>query len=503
LQADLGHGVARFHDDDTMGRDDDGDVTRGGDPDHRQTHINPLSNTLLPANERQTEQDPLALADFDRTVHQRKGTSTTEEAQASGPASGSVTPRAGGIHTPTPSRQAGGEDDINTNDNDEYPNSDPESKPKRKATSRINMLARGGACEFCKRRKLKCSAEEPSCAQCRKMGKECVYSQVKQRSRVRVLEDRLAELEKRMTGAVSAAPGVMGQQAGGTSTGSGSGSSSGSKESGIGGGKGKVIGNGNGSDNMRMSSQTSLHQGQVSEQVGDNPYFANLLHTPESLGAVARASVSVSASASDPDSTTNSPWASLAVMPSSTGDAQHNIHSSYSANTSGTNQLRDVLHLQAHAQTHGHGHSQEALFDRSLFPQPENLPIPALPHAYSGNTPFNLAPMSSINPSLPASSITPGALSPATRTPAMPDLTGIVQAAASPGATATFLRIEAGHAPWEGLSAEALGQVLVHTVMGAGAQGGKVECDASVGESLVSHLYVCPYPLASVNAVLP
>ena len=85
----------------------------------------------------------------------------------------------------------------------------------------------------------------------------------------------------------------------------------------------------------------------------------------------------------------------------------------------------------------------------------------------------------------------------------MPDLTGIVQAAASPGATATFLRIEAGHAPWEGLSAEALGQVLVHTVMGAGAQRGKVECDASVGESLVSHLYVCPYPLATINAALP
>ncbi|WVF71703.1 hypothetical protein IAT40_006511 [Kwoniella sp. CBS 6097] len=75
----------------------------------------------------------------------------------------------------------------------------PISAPvKRKATSRANMLARGGACEFCKRRKLKCSAEVPTCANCLKIGKECIYSQKKQRSRVRVLEDRLQELEKRL-----------------------------------------------------------------------------------------------------------------------------------------------------------------------------------------------------------------------------------------------------------------------------------------------------------------
>lgn len=69
---------------------------------------------------------------------------------------------------------------------------------KRKATSRAGMLARGGACEFCKRRKLKCSAELPACANCVKSGKECVYAQKKQRSRVKVLEDRLQELEKRL-----------------------------------------------------------------------------------------------------------------------------------------------------------------------------------------------------------------------------------------------------------------------------------------------------------------
>ena len=69
---------------------------------------------------------------------------------------------------------------------------------QRKATSRANMLARGGACVFCKKRKLKCTAELPSCAACRRAGKECVYAQKKQRSKVRVLEDRLVELEKRL-----------------------------------------------------------------------------------------------------------------------------------------------------------------------------------------------------------------------------------------------------------------------------------------------------------------
>ncbi|KAL7421774.1 hypothetical protein Q5752_003545 [Cryptotrichosporon argae] len=69
---------------------------------------------------------------------------------------------------------------------------------KRKATSRINMLARGAACEFCKRRKLKCSAEETGCASCARAGVACEYKQTKQRSRVRVLEDRLVELERRL-----------------------------------------------------------------------------------------------------------------------------------------------------------------------------------------------------------------------------------------------------------------------------------------------------------------
>lgn len=78
------------------------------------------------------------------------------------------------------------------------PESTSPGPAKRKATSRANMLARGGACEYCKRRKLKCTAEMPTCSACTRAGRECVYSQKKQRSRVRVLEDRLVELEKRL-----------------------------------------------------------------------------------------------------------------------------------------------------------------------------------------------------------------------------------------------------------------------------------------------------------------
>ncbi|WVQ67908.1 uncharacterized protein L199_006113 [Kwoniella botswanensis] len=108
---------------------------------------------------------------------------------------------------PVPTPPAG------TNDNDKSLDIDPSIKTqddstvtgagtsapvKRKATSRANMLARGGACEYCKKRKLKCSAEVPSCSNCKKIDKECVYSQKKQRSKIRVLEDRLQELEKRL-----------------------------------------------------------------------------------------------------------------------------------------------------------------------------------------------------------------------------------------------------------------------------------------------------------------
>lgn len=75
---------------------------------------------------------------------------------------------------------------------------DSPARPKRPGTSRQHMLTRGGACEFCKRRKLKCTAEMPQCAACRRSNRECVYSQKKQRSRMKLLEDKVNELETRL-----------------------------------------------------------------------------------------------------------------------------------------------------------------------------------------------------------------------------------------------------------------------------------------------------------------
>lgn len=71
-------------------------------------------------------------------------------------------------------------------------------RTKRPGTSRQHMLTRGGACEFCKRRKLKCTAEVPQCSACRRSNRECVYSQKKQRSRMKLLEDKVSELESRL-----------------------------------------------------------------------------------------------------------------------------------------------------------------------------------------------------------------------------------------------------------------------------------------------------------------
>jgi hypothetical protein len=79
-------------------------------------------------------------------------------------------------------------------------------RPKRPGTSRQHMLTRGGACEFCKRRKLKCTAEMPQCAACRRSNRECVYSQKKQRSRMKLLEDKVNELENKLAAGPREAP---------------------------------------------------------------------------------------------------------------------------------------------------------------------------------------------------------------------------------------------------------------------------------------------------------
>lgn len=66
---------------------------------------------------------------------------------------------------------------------------DGESSALGKAT-----LKRGDACLYCRKRRIKCSAEKPSCSQC--LGKrECAYDNGKPVSRVRQLEDKVAQLE--------------------------------------------------------------------------------------------------------------------------------------------------------------------------------------------------------------------------------------------------------------------------------------------------------------------
>ncbi|ORX37628.1 hypothetical protein BD324DRAFT_622673 [Kockovaella imperatae] len=56
-------------------------------------------------------------------------------------------------------------------------------------------LKRGDACLYCRKRRIKCSAEKPTCAHCRKGKRECVYDTGKPVSRVKQLEEKVAELE--------------------------------------------------------------------------------------------------------------------------------------------------------------------------------------------------------------------------------------------------------------------------------------------------------------------
>lgn len=68
----------------------------------------------------------------------------------------------------------------------------------RQARSRASgrVLARGNACEFCKRRKLRCDGARPACDHCaKKPGRVCVYSQKKPVPKLRAMQERLAELE--------------------------------------------------------------------------------------------------------------------------------------------------------------------------------------------------------------------------------------------------------------------------------------------------------------------
>ena len=57
------------------------------------------------------------------------------------------------------------------------------------------QLKRGDACLYCRKRRIKCSATKPSCQHCTKLKRECVYDNGKHVSRVKQLEEKVAELE--------------------------------------------------------------------------------------------------------------------------------------------------------------------------------------------------------------------------------------------------------------------------------------------------------------------
>ena len=68
-------------------------------------------------------------------------------------------------------------------------------KEGESSTSGKNPLKRGDACLYCRKRRIRCSAEKPTCQHC-KGKRECVYDNGKPVSRVRQLEDKVAELEE-------------------------------------------------------------------------------------------------------------------------------------------------------------------------------------------------------------------------------------------------------------------------------------------------------------------
>lgn len=62
-------------------------------------------------------------------------------------------------------------------------------------------LKRGDACLYCRKRRIRCSATKPSCHHCSKLKRECVYDTSKPVSRVRQLENKVAELEESLRAA--------------------------------------------------------------------------------------------------------------------------------------------------------------------------------------------------------------------------------------------------------------------------------------------------------------
>ena len=113
-------------------------------------------------------------------------------------------------------------------------------------------LKRGDACLYCRKRRIRCSAHKPTCEHCKKLGRDCVYDTGKPVSRVKQLEDKVAELQEMLVRQAGAGPALgkgpiigmgqgqaHGQTGRGEREGSGSGESSGNGNGMGGGGQGE------------------------------------------------------------------------------------------------------------------------------------------------------------------------------------------------------------------------------------------------------------------------
>lgn len=81
------------------------------------------------------------------------------------------------------------------------------------STDRPPPLKRGDACLYCRKRRIRCSATKPSCHHCTKLRRECVYDVGKPVSRVRKLENKVAELESYLQAAQHAVAEANGRAA--------------------------------------------------------------------------------------------------------------------------------------------------------------------------------------------------------------------------------------------------------------------------------------------------
>ncbi|GJJ11872.1 hypothetical protein Clacol_006110 [Clathrus columnatus] len=90
-----------------------------------------------------------------------------------------------------------------TSQRQRLPSGGPASKRKREKDTQFKAmypLQRGSACLSCRKRKMKCDAGKPACAQCVKANRavDCDYDDGKSKSRTQILQEKISTLETRL-----------------------------------------------------------------------------------------------------------------------------------------------------------------------------------------------------------------------------------------------------------------------------------------------------------------